>query len=53
MNKGRKMGRQAERMPMLHSTLIQTPSLVPDQVASESFSCAMKGMRMMPAMQTL
>lgn len=47
------MGRQAERMPILHSTFIQTPTLVEVQVMSERSSSARRGMRTMPAMQTL
>lgn len=53
LNKGRRMGRQVERMPMLHSTDIQTPTLMEVQVTSESLSSARKGIRTMPATQTL
>lgn len=35
LNKGRRMGRQAERMPMLHSTLTQTPTETDVQLMSE------------------
>lgn len=53
LNNGRRIGRQAETMPMLHSTSIHTPTLMEVHVMSESLSSARRGMRTMPAIQTL
>lgn len=53
LKRGRRMGRQAERMPMLHSTFTQTPTLVEVHVMSERESSERRGMRTIPAMQTL
>lgn len=50
---GRRIGRQAETMPMLHSTSIHSPTLVDVHVMSESFRSARKGIRTMLATQTL
>lgn len=53
LKRGLRIGRQTERMPMLHSTLTQTPTETELQLKSAKLSSARRGMRTMPAMQTL